>query len=34
MGRGLDGFLVIPGVALCSFEGPGEAWSLAFFRWL
>ena len=24
MGRGLDGFfLVIPGVALCSFEGPG-----------
>ncbi len=37
MGRGLDGFFVITvgtRVALCSFEGPWEAWSLAFFRWL
>jgi hypothetical protein len=34
MGRGLDGFFVIPAVALCSFEGPGEARSLVFFRWL
>ena len=31
MVRGLDGFFVIPAVALCSFEGPGEARSLAFF---
>ena len=37
MGRGLDGFFdlpVIPGVALCGFEGPLEGRSLAFFRWL
>ena len=25
MGRGLDGLFVMPVVALCSFEGPGEA---------
>ncbi len=31
MGRGLDGFFVIPGVALCSFEGPWRAWSLDLF---
>jgi hypothetical protein len=40
MARGLDGFLliapsgvVVPAVALCSFEGPREAWSLDLFRW-
>src|SRR5690242_12374482 len=30
MGRGLDGFFVMPGVALCSFEGPGGAVSRVF----
>ena len=30
MGRGLDGFLLIPGVALCSFEGPGGLVSRVF----
>jgi len=25
--------VVVPAVALCSFEGPRDAWSLTFFRW-
>ena len=29
MGRGLDGFFVIPAVALCSFEGPGSRLGLS-----
>src|SRR5271163_963292 len=30
MGRGLDGYLVLPAVALCRFEGPGGVVSHPF----